>query len=639
MAKISKYLKLDKDILLEYIYDDGNLISEKYKILLDSRDRRQSYIGDSDGTTGNTAANQLFRLDSISGKFAVVDPSYYSYLQYKEYSAGIPVRHDTIKIHTPVNWTFGEHLGFYIKVYTFDRTTSTTFELSNFYFDMTNKSQSYLLNYTTPPLFFQEKLWGKNISVEIPAISEVSAQISGDFPKENTINYNLTNSVGLNTSSPIFIDFYFVDGIQTINGRTSYILGPKTTTTVPQTPEFERLGLKIEHSSNGDFFEIYGTYNDNIAEFKKFIDDSIKDGHRYYVQYDIITFEQNIRGKTTTVTVHDSFNETVEYRPIIKFSTTTAIIDVEMRLIDSVDDSFLLRRASYGMLQDEVSKYSLNMTKINLVNASKPKIYNVKTNIDASLLGKTNSMGRTTTPTGRIFNGYSGQGYKNGISISKGKSNQTTGGGNNGGGNNGIGNGLGGNGVQTVEVKVPYPVLIDRFNIIAKSDNAVINNNTFYGIGKIRILIYPFDNIVKFIIAMGTNNQPDYLDLSGFNEVKMVIKNDANSYDFPLLTSSGEIDLKMGQVVFKISESKFLNVKKIYDSGVNLFYIIGSNGSNNNVIYTGLFRIYDSKDSIDIINNEAPKEPNINEDPKLPKETAIVTRKLVTSQTIPTKKT
>ena len=99
MAKISKYLKLDKDILLEYIYNDGNLIAEKYKILLDSRDRKQSYIGDSDGTTGNTATNQLFRLDSISGKFSVVDPTYYSYLQYKEYSAGIPVRHDTIKIH------------------------------------------------------------------------------------------------------------------------------------------------------------------------------------------------------------------------------------------------------------------------------------------------------------------------------------------------------------------------------------------------------------------------------------------------------------------------------------------------------------------------------------------------------------
>ena len=130
----------------------------------------------------------------------------------------------------------------------------------------------------------------------------------------------------------------------------------------------------VKHSTEGDFFEIYGTYNDNIAEFKKFIDDSVKMGHRYYVQYNVTTYEQNIRGKTTTVTVHDGFNETIEYRPIIKFSTTSAIIDVEMRLIDSVDDSYILRRASYGMLQDEVSKYSTSMLKINLLELviSKP---------------------------------------------------------------------------------------------------------------------------------------------------------------------------------------------------------------------------------------------------------------------------
>jgi hypothetical protein len=247
-------------------------------------------------------------------------------------------------------------------------------------------------------------------------------------------------------------------------------------------------------------------------------------------------------------------------------------------------------------------------------------------------------MGRTTVPTGRIFNGYSGQGYKNGIAISKGNSNQTTGGGNNGNNNNG-GNALNGSGgVQTVEVKVPYPVLIDRFNIIAKSDNAIINNNTFYGIGKIQILIYPFDNIIKFIIAMGTNNKPDYLDLSGFTEVKMVIKNNTVSTEFPLLIESNEIDLKMGQVVFKIPESKFLNVKKIYEGGINLFYIVGSNGTNNNVVYTGLFKIYDSIDNVTTLNNEVPKTPDINQDPKLPKETAIVTKKLITNQTIPTKK-
>ena len=60
MAKISKFVKLDKDVLLEYIYDDGNLISESYDILVDSRDRRQSYISGSSSITGNTIGNQLY---------------------------------------------------------------------------------------------------------------------------------------------------------------------------------------------------------------------------------------------------------------------------------------------------------------------------------------------------------------------------------------------------------------------------------------------------------------------------------------------------------------------------------------------------------------------------------------------------
>jgi hypothetical protein len=39
------------------------------------------------------------------------------------------------------------------------------------------------------------------------------------------------------------------------------------TTTIPQAPEFERLALMVAHSTEGDFFEIYGTYNDNISKF------------------------------------------------------------------------------------------------------------------------------------------------------------------------------------------------------------------------------------------------------------------------------------------------------------------------------------------------------------------------------------
>jgi hypothetical protein len=604
MAKISKFVKLDKDVLLEYIYDDGNLISESYDILVDSRDRRQSYIAGSSSITSNTIGNQLFKVDSVTQKYAKVNPSYYSFLQLKEYASGTPTRHDTIKIHVPINWTFGEYLGFFIKVYGFDTTNTRIFDISNFYFDMTDVSQQYLLNFTSPPLLFQEKLWGKNITINIPSLSDLAGQKTNNVPKENSINANLTNGAGLNITSPVFIDFHFINNIQTVNGLTGYILSSKVTTTVPQTPEFERLGLVVAHSINGDFFEIYGVYNDTIAGFNQFMDESFNIGHRYYVQYNITMYEQNIRGKTTTVTVHDNFNETIEYRPIIKYSTTTAIIDVEMRLIDAVDDSYIIRRASYGMLQDEVSKYSLNLTKINLTNANKPKIYNIKSNIDPSLVGMSNSMGRITKP----------------ISISKAVTGRVSGSNNN---NTPI--------IQIETVKVPFPVLVDKFNIVGKSDNASFNNTLFYGIGKMIINIYPFDNIITFTIANGSDDKPNFLNMTGYGDIKLTFRNDSNNFDFPLYTDSGSVNLDLGQLSFKITQNKFVDIKKLYESGINLFYITSDIQSVKSVVYSGLFKIYDSAANVAGLNQGAASSANpaIIKDPKLPQETAVVTRRPV----------
>ena len=613
MSKISKYIKLDKNILLEYIYDDGNLIAEPYNILVNSKSKINSYMATDGSTiTGNEMKNQLFKLDSLSTKFGKVNPTNYSFLQVKNYSSGNPLRHDTLKIHLPINWTFGEHLGFHVRVYAYDYTNTKTYELSNFYFDMTDVNQQYLLNFTSPPILFQEKLWGKNISVEIPALSEISSQIVDGKPKENSVNYNLTNNVGLSTTAPVFIDFHFINNIQTVNSVTTYLLTAANTTTIPQTPEFEKLGLVIQHSSNGDFFEIYGTYNDTIYGFKKFIDDSFTLDRHYYVQYDITTYEQNIRGKTITITVTDNFNETIEYRPIIKYSTSTAIIDVEMRLIDAVDETTIIRKASYGMLQDELSKYSLNMMKINVKNVAKPKIYNIKTSINPALIG---GLGNTN---GSLVLGNS-NGLNGGNGNTQGVNNLTT-----------------QNSVVVETVKVPFPVLVDRFNIIAKSDNALFNNTMFYGFGKIQILLYPFDNVVKFSIATGPDSKPEYFNLTGISEISFVIKNDQNQISFPLFTESGDINLAIGQIVFKVTQSKFNEIKKIYDSGVNVFYITGKSQSTTSVIYTGLFKIYDSKSNVSALNDQAAfaatVNPSIILDPNTTKETAIVTRKLINEQ-------
>ena len=601
MAKISKFIKTHKDILLEYIYNDGNLIGEAYDILVNSRDQSLSYIAGDTSGTGNIVGNQLFKIDQISNKYGKINPDYYSFLQLRNYGSSIPIRHDTIKVHIPINYTFGEYLGFYIKVYAFDYLNQKTYDLSNFYFDMTDVSQQYLLNFSTPPLLFQEKLWGKNIQIEIPAVSEVAAQRVNNRPKDNSINSNLTNGTGLSLTAPIFIEFEFITAIQTVNGVSTYLTTPKTVVTIPQSPEFEKLGVVIAESTQGDFFEIYVTYNDSLGEFNQFINDSVELGNKYYVQYNITLYEQNIRGKTNTFTVTDNFNETIEYRPIIKYSTTTAIIDIEMKLIDAVDDSYIIRKASFGMLQDQVSKYSLSLTKINLKNAYKPKIYNIKNSIDPSLVGNVNALGMGAKNTGADFSGN--------------------------------------NNVVIETVKVPFPVLIDRFNIIAKSDNVRFNNKVFFGIGKLQILIFPFDNIINFVIATGDNNNPQYMDLTNMGEIKLVIKNDQVLTEFPLYTDTGEVNLAIGQLVFKVSKNKFNDIKRIYESGLTVFYITSTSQGITTVIYSGLYKVYDSLDNVNSLNSDvnasqatSQNQPSIIRDnTAVAGETAIVTRKLVSS--------
>jgi len=597
--RVSKYIKPDKNILIEYVYDDGNNIGDPYEILVNIKDNTYSYMAGPSSVTGNISTNQLFKIDGVTNNYGLVNTTNYSFLQIKDYASGFPVRHDTLKIHLPINYSFGEYLGCYVRVYSFDYNNQYTFDLSNFYFDITDVDQSNLLNYTNPPLFFQEKLWGKTISIDIPSLYAIANQRTSGVTKPNSINYNLTNGVGMSLTAPIFVDFSFITAKKTINKVTTYYLSSKTQLSLPQTPDFENIGVKIQHSPNGDYFEIFGTYNDNIAEFNLFINNAVSLGNRYYVQYMITLYEQNIRGKSLTVTMTDNFNEYVEYRPIIKYSSTTAVIDVEMNLIDAVDNSSILRTASYGMLQDEVAKYSLNLTKINIANAHKPKIYNLKTPIGGM--------------TG--FDQIKPQ-------------------------------------VQLQAVTVNHTVLVPQYNVVAKSDNVSIGKNIFFGMGNLKLTLQPFDNIIKIIIAQDTVSSvgtsptatdlktPVYMDLSNMGEINFVIKNTQLNVSSPLyLSGTDQVDLTNGVTVFKIPASKINDVRTIFNTGINVFYITATLNYSTTVVYSGLFTMYDSTSNIIKLNNDnATLVSNINNNPTpsiitppQQQATAIVTKKIVAS--------
>ena len=549
--RVSKYIKLDANILLEYIYDDANLISEPYDVLSNIKNSTKQFLSTSTSGSLNTIDNQLFQIDPINRNYGIVNTTTYNFLQNNSYASGFPIRYDSIIIRLPINYTFGEHIGFYLRAYAFDSLNKKTIDLTNFFYDITNLSTKDYLDYTNPPILYQEKLWGKEITILVPSLYGLSSQLKNNTPIPNSINYNLTGGVGLNQQSPLFFEFSFINTKSVVNNITTYYLAPQILANVTQVPEYENLGVIIEHSSNGDYFEIYGVYNGSLADFNTFINNSVYVGHRYFVQYVITLYEQNIRGKSLTITVTDNFNEKIPHRPIIKYTTTTAVIEVEMYLIDKVDSSQILRKASYGMLQDQVSKFSLNLTKINLETATKPKIYNSK-----SLM---NPISLPTTTNIEL-------------------------------------------------VKVPYAVLIERFNISALSENALVGTTTWYGEGKLTIVIKPFDNIIKFVVAknliqMDKSLIPDYLDMTSLGEIKLVFKNDNLNVQFPLFVDNEDVDLSIGTVVFKVTANKVPDLKTIYNSGVNIFYITSTIAETTTSVYSGLFVIYDAIKNVTTLNN------------------------------------
>jgi hypothetical protein len=581
--KVSKYFNIDPNILIEYIYDDSNLIGEPYNVLYNTRTGLKCFISADElrpaprgyKQTNNDFYNQIYKIDTVQNRYGKiplsnqpnqVDSNVASFLQVRNFARSIPVRYDIIKVHIPVDWTFGDYKGFYLRSYTYNFDNTKVVELSNYFFNMTDIEQNYKLEYSSPNLLINEKQWGKYIKIQIPSTTKVSDQRSLNVTRENSINFNLTDGLGLSKTAPVFLDFHFISSVDTVGGNKFFNLTSKKTVVVPQTPEFEKLGVRIEESSQGDFFLIYGTYNGTLGDFENFIDESYYEGNRYYVEYTIDLFEKNVKTKTTTFVVNEDFGEEIEYRPILKFTTTTAIIDVTMKLIDSVDGTFIERNASYGMLQGggskmgsepnerlktangtggagDVSKYARNLSKINLRKAKRKEVFYIK----STVLPNTSNDAFGSKP------------------ILKLKS-------------------------------IPFNLFSSNYYIVNDDRNYIFDKISYIPNNKSLVYIFPFDNFIKLKIIEtdgGVNELP--IDLNKLQNLKLTIKSDKKDLNFDIYKDSSENKFEEGIVVFKIPESSYQDIKKISSSGYDVFYINGIDEFGvKKIIYNSFFLPWDS---------------------------------------------
>ncbi len=290
----SEFKRLNKNVLLEWIYDNSNYILEPFKVVKNSRDLITSYVAGDTTITNNNQDNQLVIVDENANKFGKLDSSKYNFLQVLNYVPSGAVLHDRIKIYFPANYTFEEYQGIQIRLYTYDYRNKKFYDISNFYYDRNETDKNVLRPFTTP-LLYADVTWNKYIELNVPSVYFLGLQRENGFAKEGTVNYYLTGGDGLSQTAPIFIDFRFITKVINIGTTKTYLTTQKVTLQVPQIPKLDALGVYMQESNQADFFEIYATYNGSFETFAIFMDDSKKINKFYYLEFNITVFEENIK--------------------------------------------------------------------------------------------------------------------------------------------------------------------------------------------------------------------------------------------------------------------------------------------------------------------------------------------------------
>lgn len=563
MAKVSKFMKLNPNILMEWVFNSEYYINENYKVITNlNENKKRSFLST---TSLNNKNNNLFQLDPVLKKYTVLNTAKYNFLQEQDFSTA-PVQYDIVRIYLPTSYNFdyNGYVGLYLKIFAYGYYNTNIYELSNIFFDSTLTTNSGLTNLAIPFLY-DEQEWGKYYEFQIPSIDYISNQrvisTTGNTVWDNSINDNLTSSYpisisgitygeGLSQTGPIFIDFQYLNSKETVLGTTYYYASESYRSSFPKAPEYNTLAVRIEESSEGDFFEIYGTYGESNDNLDNFIREVENKGRRVRIEYDIYLYEENLQTNMQTVAVtgglNDDFSKKILYRPILTFSNTTAAIKVNMRVIDLVDMSTIERFSTLG-LDNNIQKYGKKLLSLNVQNLNKLKIYNAKP--DEIVLGKD------------YFSGN----------------------------------------VMTEIIKVNSPQLIEVGKIIVNSPSS---SNDYKGMGLLNLIITPFDNVIQFRLALvpntnsGSENQIEQYNLanllnnSSLVEIKLEFKSDTESIDKSIYNEADN-DYEHGIINFKINENDLNILKKIYNKGYTNFYLTITSNKVKTLLYSGTYSFFE----------------------------------------------
>lgn len=618
MASTSKYVQLNSQVLLEYIYQDPvypdvidtDTNGARNMVLYNSyTDTNFLFTEDNPYVpTGNYRTYSSIPINANRNRYAYLTTN--MPLNYLDYDNNLPdvasllaqltnpgqnnpvefVQYDTVRLHLVSGFTFAQQGdGIIFELQLTDNTDKKHNLVSLTYLNTDNYE---VINPTE--FIVGERLYTKYIELKVPAISYLGDVSLSQPSNSTTLSYILSEGHGVMKSSMINLVIKTIATTQIINGYKYFLTSDEINVSINNTDEYSGLSAVVQESPSGDYFELYGEYNGVIYE------DFIVNYLSTIPYTDIIVFHDisvvEQVGNNFEITSQQSFLQSdnfgvpYRFRPIIINSAiaTSYRIDYTLRIFNKYDNSQIVRQAQFASF--DTKKYGRKLRTINLgVEPTIAKVYNVLpdnkpvVNLTSYNRMKISQDSSSVTVQTQFVTSFAD---RNKISAS----------------------------VSAVKIT---PAVQQQGDVLptAKGQSMLPDNtplsieqisstDKIYQQGEGPIGISPFDNFYQFIIynnaqstatGMGT---PQLLDLTHVGTLYLNFFDQVTGLKIkiPSYNNIKQINPVNGEVVFKIPSDQSLKILGLTDTSYYISSVMstGSDSSEETLLYNGVW--YNAKD-------------------------------------------
>ena len=431
MADSTKYFQLTPEILVEYNYNDINSVNNQNgeaKHIIDlGEDKFKAMVVQNGFCSTNT-----FLLPQDKEHFVLpINKSESRFIQYYNGRRDLTYGHsdfnstlvsqssrnddksddiliDTFKLHFTSKNYFGDYDGFIISVTVYDKIKNKVGLLS-YYIKRTDN-----IKLNDSPVLINQKLYTTYLEFTIPSVSALvhSVELKEELPGEDNLVRKLF-SHQIMDNTPIIMNIYGVKSTYKDNNYEYYNTEKINSIFIPIVDKSNHIEVKVEKATDGDYFVIHPVVDNNRVSFSDYIH-NLSDGHpeQYIVFYELKVVEYPVANtRSIEKTTHreqyiinagqnDNENSDINidsimyFRPVLRYSglNVTFRIDVNMSIINTLDNTTIIKNSSLSVSGEDAKKYGKRMNRIYLGEIpAQINVYNKKPDIDTDGVKITNS--------------------------------------------------------------------------------------------------------------------------------------------------------------------------------------------------------------------------------------------------------